>query len=69
MTPLNVQCSFKRTKIYPFSEKVITPEKLFPTEVFRDEEPIKKVTAIKSGKEEVKTFLDEKHQKLDLRIM
>ena len=63
MTPMNIIAGFKKTGIYPLSKESVPPEKLFPSEIFREEEPLKKVQAIKGGKEAVDKFLSTKVQK------
>jgi hypothetical protein len=60
MTPINIQAGFRKTGIYPLSKDVIPMEKLFPAEGFRKEEPIKKVKALRHGKEAVEEFLQKK---------
>jgi hypothetical protein len=63
MTPVNVQSGFRKTGIYPLSEEAVSREKLFPCESFRENEPIEKIKAIKSGKEAVDQFLKFKMEK------
>ncbi|XP_053372904.1 uncharacterized protein LOC123565518 [Mercenaria mercenaria] len=57
MSPLNIQAGFRKTGIYPLSQDVITMEKLFPAEGFREENPTDKVKALKAGKEAVEEFV------------
>ena len=64
MTPSNIQSSFRKTGIHPFCRQVISDENLFPAEAFREKEPVKKVMAIKGGKEEVHKFLEMKIEKM-----
>ena len=63
MTPNNIISGFKKTGIYPCSKEDINKEKLFPSECFRDEEPLKKVQAIKSSQEAIMAYLQEKMDK------
>jgi hypothetical protein len=60
MTPINIQAGFRKTGIYPLSKDVVPMEKLFPAEGFREEEPVKKVKALRHGKEAVEDFLQKK---------
>ena len=64
MTPSNIQSSFRKTGIHPFCRQVISDENLFPTEAFREKEPVKKMMAFKGGKEEVQKFLEMKIEKM-----
>ena len=64
MTPTNIQAAFRKTGIYPFS-KTIEPHKLYPSEGFREKEPLKKVVALKGGKEAVGKFLQQKFKKIE----
>ena len=54
---------FKKTGIYPCSNEAINKEKLFPSECFRDEEPLQKVQAKKSNKEAIMSYLQERMDK------
>ena len=63
MSPSNIQAAFRKTGIHPYSKQTISPDKLFPTEAFREKEPVKKVMALKAGKDEVKKFLELKIEK------
>jgi hypothetical protein len=63
MTPSNIQMAFKKTGIHPFSPRVISEDKLYPAEAFREDQPVKKVTAMKGGKEELQKFLLDKSEK------
>ena len=67
MTPMNIMAGFKKTGIYPLSKESVPPEKLFPCENFREEEPLKKVQAIKGGKEAVDKFYQLKCRSLQKR--
>ena len=60
MTPNNIISGFKKTGIYPCSNEAINKEKLFQSECFRDEESLKKGIAIKSSKEAIIAYLQEK---------
>ena len=62
-TPSNIISGFKKTGIYPCSNEAFNKEKLFPSECFRDEEPLKKVQAIKSSKEAIMAYMQEKMDK------
>ena len=64
MSPSNIQAAFRKTGIHPFSKQTISPDKLFPTEAFREKEPVKKVMAMKGGKDEVKKFLELKIERM-----
>ena len=55
MTSMNKMAGFKKTGIYPLSKESVPPGKLFPSEIFREDEPLK-VQAIKGGKEAVGKF-------------
>ena len=68
MTPMNVQTAFRKTGIYPYSRQVVSADKLYPAEVFREDQPVKKVTAMKISKEEVEKFLTEKSEKQTRKI-
>lgn len=57
MTPTNIQAGFRKTGIYPLSPEAVAMEKLFPAEGFREENPVDKIKAIKSGKEAVEEFI------------
>ncbi|XP_060553673.1 uncharacterized protein LOC132714771 [Ruditapes philippinarum] len=57
MSPVNVQSAFRKTGILPLNRDIVSQDKLFPCETFREEKPIEKVCAIKSGKEAVQEFL------------
>ena len=63
MTPMNIIARFKNTGIYPPSKESVPLEKLFASEIFRKEEPLRKVQAIKGGKDVVDMFLSTKVQK------
>ena len=63
MTHINIIVGFKKTGIYPPSKESVPLEKLFASDIFREEEPLKKVQAIKGGKEVVDMFLSTKVQK------
>ena len=63
MTPMNIQTAFRKTGIHSYSWQVIAADKLYPAEVFRQDEPVKKVKAMKISKEEVEKFLLEKSEK------
>ena len=63
MTPINIQTAFRKTGIYPYSRQVVSADKLYPAEVFREDQPVIKVTAVKISKEEVEKFLREKSEK------
>ncbi|XP_053394116.1 uncharacterized protein LOC123523838 [Mercenaria mercenaria] len=69
MTPSNIQTAFRKTGIHPFCEKVISQDKLYPAEAFRDETPVKKVQAMKAGKEEVQKFLEWKAEKKEKKVV
>lgn len=60
MNPANIVAAFKKTGIYPLDRNVIEQDKLFPSEAFVDSTPIKKVIAIKSGKDAVEKYLQMK---------
>ena len=60
MTLNNIISGFKKTGIYPCSNEAINKEKLFQSECFRDEESLKKVIAIKTSKEAIIAYLQEK---------
>ena len=62
-TPSNIISGFKKTGIYPCSNEAFNKETLFPSECFRDEEPLKKVQAIKSSKEAIMAYMQEKMDK------
>lgn len=64
LTPLNIQSAFRKTGIYPFQADVIQPESLYTCESFREEKPVEKVKAMKSGKEAVEKFLQSKEEEL-----
>ena len=64
MTPANIQAAFRKTGIHPY-DKTIDQHKLYPTEGFREKEPLKKVVALKSGKEAVEKFLQHKFEKIE----
>jgi hypothetical protein len=57
MTPVNIQAAFKRTGILPLERTIISKEKPFPCESFREEKPAEKLAAIKSGKEAIQEFI------------
>ena len=63
-TPINIQSGFRKTGIYPFSKDVIDKEKLFPSECFREDQPLEKVKAIKTGKDAVEEFLKLKVERI-----
>ena len=63
MTPMNIQTAFRKTGIYPYSRQVVSADKLYQVWVFREDQPVKKVTAMKISKEEVENFLMEKSEK------
>ena len=56
-TPVNIQSGFRKTGIFPFSQEAVSEEKLFPAEGFREDNPVEKIKAIKSGKVAVEEFL------------
>ena len=64
MSPTNVQSAFKKTGIFPLERNVIAKEKLFPCETFREDHPLEKVAAIKSGRGAVEEFLRLKQNSL-----
>ncbi|XP_053380044.1 jerky protein homolog-like [Mercenaria mercenaria] len=57
MSPVNIQAAFRKTGILPLDRGVVHQEKLFPCESFREDRPLEKVAAIKSGKDAVEEFL------------
>lgn len=63
MTPLNIQSGFRKTGVYPLCKEVISMEKLIPCESFREEKPIEKAKALKSGKSAVEEFLRVKEER------
>ena len=67
MTPMNIIARFKNTGIYPPSKESVLLEKLFASEIFRKEEPLIKVQAIKGGKEVVDMFYQLKCRSLQKR--
>jgi hypothetical protein len=60
MTPANIISAFKKTGIHPLNKEAINSTKLFPSEVFRDNTPLQKIAALKSGKESVDKYLQMK---------
>ena len=62
--PINIQSGFRKTGIYPFLKDVIDKEKLFPSECFREDQPLEKVKAIKTGKDAVEEFLKLKVERI-----
>ena len=47
---MDIIAGFRKTGIYPLSKESVPPEKLFPSEIFREDESLKKDQAIKGGK-------------------
>ena len=43
MAPMNIIAGCRKTGINPLSKESVPPEKLFPSEIFREDEPLKKV--------------------------
>ena len=37
MTPMNIQTAFRKTGIYPYSRQVVSADKLYPAEVYRED--------------------------------
>jgi hypothetical protein len=64
MSPMNIMSGFKKTGIFPFEPTVVPSDKFFPCETFREEKPVEKVKAIKSGREAVEEFLRMKEDKM-----
>ena len=42
MSSVHIITGFRKTDIYPLSKESVPPEKLFPSEIFREDEPLKK---------------------------
>ena len=63
MTPMNILTAFRKTGIYPYSRQIVSADKLYRAQVFREDQPVKKVTAMRISKEEVEKFLIEKSEK------
>jgi len=59
MTPANIQSAFRKSGIFPYAKDVVTIQKLFPCESFRENDPIGKVRALKGGEEAVKLFMEQ----------
>ena len=62
-TPVNIQASFKKTGIFPFSSDAIPQEEMYAAESFREENPIERVKQLKEGKGEVTKFIESKMEK------
>ncbi|KAH3844797.1 hypothetical protein DPMN_087059 [Dreissena polymorpha] len=58
MTPLNIQSAFRKTGIHPLSSNAISAEKLITCEGFRETSHVRKVAALKGGKDAVLAFLN-----------
>ena len=63
---MNIIAGFRNTGIYTLPKESVPLEKLFSSEIFRENEPQKKIQAIKGGKEAVDKFLSTKVQKSTL---
>ena len=48
-----------------FDKYAVSPEKLYPTESYRDRNPIQKVQAMKGGKDAVESYLSKMYEKGD----
>ena len=46
MDPGNIQSAFRKTDILPLNKEIVSEEKLYPCETFREEMPTDKVCAI-----------------------
>ena len=42
MSSVHIIAGFRKTGIHPLSKESVPPEKLFPSEIFREDEPLKK---------------------------
>ncbi|XP_060563744.1 uncharacterized protein LOC132723096 [Ruditapes philippinarum] len=62
MSPSNIQSAFRKTGIFPIDPAVVSMEKLFPCESFREEKPVQKVKSLKTGKAEAESFLIQKEE-------
>ena len=60
MTPANNQTAFNKSERFLFNAQVVEAQKLYPAEAFREVKTIKKVKALKKGKEEVEKFIKQK---------
>ena len=65
MSPINIMSAFRKSSIYPFDKYTVSPEKLYPTESYRDRNPIQKVQAMKGGKDAVESYLSKMYEKGD----
>ena len=63
MTPINIMSAFKKSGIYPLDKHAVTPEKLYPTESYRDKNPLQKIQAMKRGKDAIEEYLSTKYEK------
>ena len=62
-TPMNIQTDFRKTGIYQYLRQVVSADKLYPVDIFREDQPVIKLTAMKISNEEVEQFLTEKSEK------
>ncbi|KAH3780239.1 hypothetical protein DPMN_158049 [Dreissena polymorpha] len=62
MTPLNIQSAFRQPEYIPCIN-AISAEKLINCEGFREASPVRKVAALKGGKDAVLAFLNLKKRK------
>ena len=56
-SPFNIMSAFRKSVIYPFKKHAVSPEKLYPAELYKDKNPVQKVQALKGWKEAVELFL------------
>lgn len=60
MSASNIQSAFRKTGIHPLNPRIISAERLFPCESFREERPVQKVKVLKTGKAEAELFIQNK---------
>ena len=63
-TPMNIQAGLKKTGIFPLDMYIVTADKLFPCESFRETMPFEKLRALKAGPEAVEKFLKQKEENI-----
>ena len=66
MTPSNIMSAFRKTRVYQITKAIIPDEKLYTCKPCRERNPLEKVIQIKSGREEVKIFLNWKIEEMQL---